>query len=379
MSKLVTSNGNKLWVYVISLVERSMPMDWFFTELIKRNQNVLIVFLNPAAPPLMQDLADKGLNVHWIKYAGKMDMPFVFLKLFKLFRRLKPSVLHVHLFDACLIALPAGAFAGIKRRIHTRHHSSHHHYFFPHAVWYDRFVNFWSTSILAISENVKNILVTMENVPSSKVTVIHHGFDFDIFSDVSSERISAIMQKYDFVNKSPVIGVVSRYTYWKGIQYVIAAFEKLLKSKPNAILVLANAKGDYAVEITDLLKTLPSSTYRQIVFEADTPALFKSFDVFVHVPIDNHSEAFGQVYIESLIAKVPSVFTLSGIANEFIANERNAMVVDYMNSNAILNAIVRLIDEPDLVELLVENGFNDVKEMFDVKRMVSDTIVVYES
>jgi glycosyltransferase involved in cell wall biosynthesis len=340
---------------------------------------VLIVFLNPEAPPLMSTLAEKGLKVQWIKYSGKMDMPTVFFKLFKLFRKLKPNVLHVHLFDACLVALPAGAFAGVKKRIHTRHHSSHHHYFFPHAVKYDRFVNFWSTSILAISENVKNILVSKEHVPSSKVTVVHHGFDFDIFSDVSPERIARLKDKYNFNNHYPVIGVVSRYTYWKGIQFVIEAFNRIVNIHPNAVLVLANAKGDYANEIVALLSSLPENTYRQILFEADTPALFKSFDVFVHVPIDNHSEAFGQVYIESLIAKVPSVFTLSGIANEFVSNDRNALVVDYMNSDEIYNAILRFINEPDLVNRLVQNGFDDALKIFDVKKMVSDTIAIYES
>ena len=365
------------WVYVISLVERSLPMEWFFDELYNQNENILIVFLNPVQPPIMDALSKKGLQVQWIKYVGKKSIPFVFFKLFNLFRELKPSVLHAHLFDASLVSLPAAALAGIKKRIHTRHHSSHHHYFFPHAVKYDNFINYWSSSIFAISDNVKNILVEDEKVPAQKVKVVHHGFDFGMFQNVSSDRVKVVKGKYTYSEKGPVIGVVSRFTYWKGIQFIISAFEKVLMKYPNAVLILANAKGDYINEINELLSALPYDSYRQILFEADTPALFSSFDLFVHVPIDDHSEAFGQVYIEALMSKVPSVFTLSGIANEFIVDNRNALVVGYKDFDGIYNAIVKLIEDNRLADRLASQGYDGVLELFDVKTMVSNTIAYY--
>ncbi|HQF27350.1 MAG TPA: hypothetical protein PLD36_01975, partial [Bacteroidia bacterium] len=103
------------WVYVISLVERSLPMEWFFDELYNQNENILIVFLNPVQPPIMEALSKKGLQVQWLKYVGKKSIPFVFFKLFNLFSELKPSVVHAHLFDASLVSLPAAALAGIKK------------------------------------------------------------------------------------------------------------------------------------------------------------------------------------------------------------------------------------------------------------------------
>jgi glycosyltransferase involved in cell wall biosynthesis len=370
-------NNNGPWIYVISLVESSLPMEWFFAELHKRNSNVLIVFLNPAKPHLMDVLSDKGYRCLWLKYSGKKSLLSAFWSLFKLFRVEKPSVVHAHLFDACLVALPSAALANVKRRIHTRHHASHHHFYFPHAVKYDRFINYWSTKIFAISQNVKDILVSKEGVSEEKVSVVHHGFDFANFKAVTNEGILNLENKYNLQNRFPVIGVISRYTHWKGIQYTIPAFKKLLKVYPDAVLVLANAKGDFLEEIKSILTDIPAENYREIIFEKDSATLYKLFDVFVHVPVDDHSEAFGQVYVEAMVAEIPCVYTISGIANEYVKHRENALVVDYMNSDQIYDAIVEILASPNASRKMAKVAHDQVLEIFDVHRMVSDTILGY--
>ncbi len=372
-----SSKENGLWIYVISLVESSLPMEWFFRELKKHNHQVLIVFLNPKQPYLMEVLVKNGYRCLFLPYNGKKDLFFVFWKLFKLFRQENPSIVHAHLFDACLIALPAAAFASVKKRVHTRHHASHHHFYFPHAVKYDKFINFWSTNIFAISQNVKDILVGKEGVLESKVSVVHHGFDFANFKAVTDAGIKDLKIKYNLQDKFPVIGVVSRYTHWKGIQFIIPAFEKVLSRFPNAVLVLANAKGDYVDEIKSLLVNLPAQNYREIVFEKDSATLYKLFNVFVHVPIDNHSEAFGQVYVEAMVAGIPCVYTISGIANEFVKHRDNALVVDYMNAEQIYDAVMEILSSPLEAGKRAENAYEQVLEIFDVTGMINETIRNY--
>ena len=67
--------------------------------------------------------------------------------------------------------------------------------------------------------------------------------------------------------------------------------------------------------------------YTEIVYETDMPALYKTFDVFVHVPVEPHFESFGQVYVEAMASGIPSVFTLAGAATEFVRDGENALVV----------------------------------------------------
>jgi glycosyltransferase involved in cell wall biosynthesis len=266
------------------------------------------------------------------------------------------------LFEASLIGLIAANFSGIKKRIHTRHHSDFHHTYFPNAVKYDLLINKYSTHIIAVSNNIKEILMEKENVEAGKITVIPHGMPAEVLNkSISVIDVQNAKKKYGFEFNNPIIGVVSRFTEWKGIQYIIPAFKQFLQINKNAILVLANAHGDYENEVKKLLTELPENSYVLIPFENNMLPLFKSFDIFVHTPIDKYCEAFGQVYIEALALKVPMVCTISGIANDVIVNKKNAMVVRHKNSKDIYDAISELTSNSELRNNIINEGHISVQ------------------
>jgi glycosyltransferase involved in cell wall biosynthesis len=216
----------------------------------------------------------------------------------------------------------------------------------------------------------------MEGVSPKKIYLIHHGFDLPFFYTISADRQKQVQQKYNPDNRHPVIGVVSRYTRWKGIIYIINAFTKLLEKHPEALLVLANAKGEDK-EIQDAIKKLPEKNYVEIVFENDNAALFKMFDVFVHVPIDAEIEAFGQIYIEALAVGVPCVFTLSGVSREFVKDGENALVVDFHNEEQIYHAVDRILEDADLRNKLVENGKKSIEKNFSLQLFIEKLETIY--
>jgi len=144
-------------------------------------------------------------------------------------------------------------------------------------------------------------------------------------------------------------------------------------------MILANAQGDMEDELFYQLEKLNSDQFCTIKFEKDLYSLYQLFDVFVHVPIDKHSEAFGQTYVEALAAGIPSVFTLSGIATEFINDAENAVVVDYKNADAIYDGINLILNNPDLKNKLISNGRNDVMQKFDVIKMINSLEDLYAS
>jgi len=316
--------------------------------------------------------------VNRIKFNGKKNLPLSFFKIFFILIKDRPDVIHAHLFDACLAGLPAAFFARIKKRIYTRHNAVYHLEEHPGMVKYDRMINFFSTQIIAISDNVRNVLIERENVNPAKIKLIPHGFKMEEFENISIARIEDLRDKYQSRGRYPVIGVISRYIGWKGVQYIIPAFEKVLNIYPNALLILANANGEYRFEIHKLLKNIPPDNFVEIAFEEDLFALYKLFDVFVHTPVNKQSEAFGQTYIEALASGVPSVFTLSGIACEFVEDKHNAMVVEYKDSESIYISIIELLKNKTLAETLSDNGKEAVWSRFQLNKMISSLEELYE-
>lgn len=355
-------DNKKKGLILISNVHKALEHEWFCDFINKDEFDLEFILFNSKNSDLFNYISKNEFKCKNYTLSSKFFIPFyIFFFFFKLlFKRY--DFIHCHLFEASIIGIIAGKFAGIKKRIYTRHHADFHHVYFPQAVKYDLLINKHATHIIAVSNNIQQILINLENVPVNKISVIPHGIPKAILNkNISFQEIEAIKSKYQITNHSPIIGVVSRFTEWKGIQYIIPAFKNLLNDYPNSKLVLANARGDYENKIMNLLIELPKNAYILIPFEQNMSVLFKSFDVFVHTPIDETSEAFGQVYIEALGLKVPMVCTLSGIATDFIINKTNAIVVKHKNSNEILEAIQLLLNNHGLKEKIISRGFIDVQ------------------
>ncbi|MCW3083762.1 MAG: hypothetical protein JWP12_1128 [Bacteroidetes bacterium] len=365
-------------ITIISNIDTALGFEWVAKYLDKEQFEQQFIFLNPAEGALERHLKDNHFAVFSIKYTGKADLPAAFLKIVSILRKEKPQIVHTHLFEASIIGLTAAKLCGIKKRIHTRHHSDSNRVYVPKAVKYDRFINKQATDIIAISKNVADVLTNDEHVPSQKVHTIYHGLELSATENISSERIKKLRSIYNPDNRRPVIGVISRYIHLKGIQYIIPAFKELLQTHPHALLVLANAKGNYSGEIKKMLATLPPGSYCEIEFEKDLFALYKLFDVYVHAPITQTCEAFGQTYIEALAAGTPSVFTLSGIASEFIKNRENALVVDYRSSSQILSACLELLQNHELADSITSKGKADIHALFSIQKMIASLESLYK-
>ena len=366
---------NKI-VYIVSNIDKAVGFEWIADKIDSSKFQLYFIILNSSDSYLDQWLKARNIPSFYIKYNGKKSFISSFIKILFVLNKLKPDVVHTHLLEANLIGLTAAKILGIRKRIYTRHHSTFHHDYFPKGIKYDRWSNYMSTQIIAISKNVQEVLTNKEGVLKSKTSIIYHGFDFDKFQKIDNQKIIQLKAKYN-ISHSPVIGVIARHIKWKGITYIIEAFKMLLIKYPKAKLILANSSGPHHKYILDQLNQLNSENYTLIKFEPDLFTLYQLFDVYAHTPIDDTIEAFGQTYVEALAAGIPSVFTLSGVAKEFIKDQENAFVVGYKNSVEVYHAIESLIENKPLRKKLINNGKQSIKQ-FSLDLFIKKLEKMYE-
>lgn len=361
---------------ILSNLDKVPAFEEFAVRIDRSEFSIRFLLLNRGPSHIESFLKAKGIPVTRIRYRGRRDLVFAFFQTLFALNKDRPDIVHTHLFDASLIGLLAAKILRVKKRIHTRHHVVEHHDKF--FIWRmaDSFISWLSTTIVSPSRNVSEVLSRIEKVDEPKIALVEHGFDLSNFESVSQERIERIRQKYRLNSSGPVIGVISRFVDWKGIQFIVPAFLKLLKSRPEAKFVFANATISERNPIYQQLRTLPEESVRLIAFENDNAALFKTFDVFVHAPIDPYVEAFGQIYVEALAAGTPSVFTLSGIAKDFVEHRTNALTVDFQNSEMIYEAVQELLNSPPLIESLRQQGPLSTKR-FDMQKHMNALKEVY--
>lgn len=352
--------------YIISDIDRAASFEWIAEGLDKDKFSLSFILLLRGPSYFEGFLERKGIDVYVVPCRSKKEWLQAFIRLYKRLKNTRPDIIHTHFYEANLFGLSAGKLAGVAQRIYTRHYGTYHHIYRKKGVFFDKLFNRWATQIIAISDVVKDVLINWEKVPAEKVVSVPHGIQIEDFENVVEERVTAFRHRHGLTESSFVVGVISRMEELKGVQYIIPSFKKLLLRTPDACLVILNARGVYKSTIVKLLEDVPARNYRLIDFERDIASGYKVFDLFVHVPINEHCEAFGLIYLEALAAGVPSIFTLSGIAPTFIKDEQNALVVPFKDSEAIFRASQKLLTNRALKESIVKNGLKDVKSLFGI-------------
>jgi glycosyltransferase involved in cell wall biosynthesis len=355
--------------YILSDVDHAPFFEHTF-NLIDKNRFTISVILLASRKSRFEDAIEAmGITYEIFHFRGKKDYPKAIWKTFRFLRKVKPDIIHTHLADASMIGMIAAIMAGIKKRVYTRHGGTQKFYF-DKGKKYDRAIHAMSSHIIATCENVKEVLMEEDHVAADKITIVNLAFEMDRFYNPRREIVKDLIHKYNPNDRHPVIGVISRWVGYKGINYIIEAFREVLKEYPDALLLLINARGNQIKEIGAMLAEFKPEQVRAVEFESNIYELYQVFDIFVHVPVAKHYEAFGQIYIEALAAGIPSVFTIAGIAAEFIRHEHDALVVDYRSADGIRDAIMRLMKDTALRNKIIENGKESVRGKFEFSRYI---------
>jgi glycosyltransferase involved in cell wall biosynthesis len=366
-------------LYVVSQPVRWVAFEWLAGGLDREAFDLSFVLLSKGPAPLAPHLEARGVPVHQLPYPGRRALPRAVRAVARHCRAHAVDIVHAHFMDACLAGLLGARLAGVPVRLHTRHHAGPYPCYHrpPWGAWYDRWNNRLSTAVIAPSAQARRALLGHDGVLPAKVVTIPHGFDLAALASAGEAGARRMRAKYGLGQERPVVGVVARYERIKGVAYVIDAFRRLLGSYPSARLVLANARGRWAGPVRRRLGLLPASRYVEIPFEQDMPALFRTFDVFVHAPIHPRLEAFGQVYVEAMAAGVPCVCTVAGVAGEYVVDGENAVVVGPEDSGQIHRGLLRVLGDADLRGRLIANARRSVEERFGLGRMLRSLETLY--
>jgi glycosyltransferase involved in cell wall biosynthesis len=210
------------------------------------------------------------------------------------------------------------------------------------GILVDKMANYLSTEIVAVSEVVKDILISNEGVKPEKVRLIYNGIELEKFQNVNTDNTKAGYgpKKADNLFN---IGVISRLTELKGVEYIAQAFVKLHAEFPNSRLHIVGAFSDSYSEVLKTLSPIDLGAYTIEKEKSDIPSFFGCLDVFIHVPVGVQDEAFGIVYIEALASGVACIFTQSGVLNELDDAQRYVALVSPRDSEAIYSNLRKML------------------------------------
>ena len=336
-----------LHVVFVMANNSSVPYFNWFAEESSKHPNIRFTFvcLYPEEPQMLEEMNGVGCDCHWIKFdARNRKQSFVkaVFPLFKLFRKIKPDVVHSHLFDDSLPSLFAARLAGVRVRVITKADTGFHYNHTPQWVKFDKFNNWNASHIIAISEECRDFVIDKENADPSKVKVIHHGIPVDKFTDQRDEYKKYLIEKYNLEGKR-IVGTVSRLIEWKGYRYIIEAASHVVKQNPDVVFLFVG-QGEQEEELRTLVAK--NNLQDNIVFAGWVerkmiPSLYGILDVYLHAAIN---EPFGFVIAEAMMNGCSVVSTPTGAANDSIEARKNGLLVPYRNSKKIADAVTYVLE-----------------------------------
>jgi glycosyltransferase involved in cell wall biosynthesis len=135
------------------------------------------------------------------------------VKLFRLIRRERPHIVHTHTAKAGFVGRLAARLAGVPIILHTYHGHVLHGYYSPLKTWFlrrmEQALGYFSDCIIAVSEQVKQDLVSYGVASPEKITVIPLGFDLQSFLDCEKYR-GEFRRELGLNNGDRLIGIVGR-------------------------------------------------------------------------------------------------------------------------------------------------------------------------
>lgn len=304
-----------------------------------------------------------------VRFGSEISLLRKIIRTIAAIKEFKPDVIQTHLFHGGIVGLTAGKLLKIPV-IHTRHHIDEHYQSgtFIHR-WIDRLLAKSSNHVVVCSEAAKKWLIEIEGINSGHITVINQGFDFSFLSPSSVAIEKARLDLGFFEEKFNII-CVARYSKAKGQNYLIAALSDLIKTIPNISLTLMGpGNSDWLVKLVNELEL--KQYVRILPTRDDVPACIAAADMIVHPSL---ADSFSQLVIEAQASGGLLVASDIAAVREQIVDGVTGVIVPPRNSQAIRDAIIFLMDNPEMCSSLRMNGPLYVREKFTWQRMVEEEI-----
>lgn len=228
--------------------------------------------------------------------------------------------------------------------------------------------------IITDSESTKKDIINNYNLREEKVKVVYLGISDVFLQQQSKEKIKKVKQKYSLPEKYFLFtGVLSPR---KNVETIISAFN-LVKKEPKFSdykLLIVGRKG-WLYE--GIFKKVESLHFNQEVLfidyisEEDLPVVYSLAEIYLFPSL---YEGFGLPILEAMVVGCP-VITSNISSMPEVAGDA-ALLINPLNVEELVDAITKLLENPDLKKKLLEKGYLQAKH-FSWEKTAEETKDIY--
>lgn len=291
------------------------------------------------------------------------DLKAVF-HLYRFLKKEKPFIVHSHTPKAGTIGMLAAKLAGVPHRLHTvaglplleATGKKRKVLDFVEKITYS-----CATKVYPNSKGLQDIIIQNGYCAADKLKVLangsSNGIDTSHFNpDLISESQKATLRKELNITENDLVFVfVGRLVKDKGINELIAAFDRLSKTNPHAKLLLV---GRYEPDLDPLKpETLALIESNKAIISAGYQLDVRPFFSIANALVfPSYREGFPNVVMQAGAMRLPCIVSNINGCNEIVIEGQNGFIIPVKSESAIFEAMKKLSAQPALLQVLRENA-----------------------
>lgn len=310
-------------------------------------------------PGLTQFSTEESVPVYAVSMARRItplrDLAALF-RLWRLFRTLRPHIVHAHTPKGGLLGMLAARLAGVPVRIYHMHGLP-----FMTATGLTRRILMatetvscrMAVQVLCVSQSVRSMAVDLQLSPPEKIQVLLQGScnGIDAETEFNPDRFNTsvrgdVRHRYGIPPDATVIGFVGRLARAKGLVELGAAWRMLSGEHPNLHLLLIGPDEPGDPPPPALLEQLRADPRVHFAGENwDTPPLYRAMDILV---LPTHREGFPIVLLEAAAMGLPMVATRVTGCLDAVLDDITGTLVPAYDPKALAGGLQRYVCDPVL-------------------------------
>lgn len=303
-------------------------------------------------------------------------------QLYKILRKEKVDIIHVHTPIAAIIGRIAAKLAGTRRVIYTVHgfYVSNRFFYTLEKLFCKYFTDF----IFTVSDEDKEFALKEGFILKDNISSINSvGIDTERFNPSAVKAIDkADARKFVGVSEDDiVIGFIGRIVREKGVLDLYDAFRDIAKDINNAKLVLIGPwdLGERDTRTKEMLdeNIAQDGMENRVVITGqreDIPEMLSILDIFV---LPSYREGMPVSLLEAMAMELPVIATaIRGCREEL--DESSGILYEPGNIEALRNALTYLIEHKEKAREMGINARNRVIDLFEQQKCIERQLKVYE-
>lgn len=291
------------------------------------------------------------IRVKYPKYAGFFALSGLKNRLYKIFRKIDPDIIHAHHAFSPMGLATAHAAKKIGIPAILTNHSI--------PIGYEAFKRLWNyfSRIFLLYQEIYNIrkydaIIAVSTLAAEYIRVYYpKGRIFVVPPPVESEffNVSATKEDIGFNSEDKIVLFVGRLALKKGIEFALYSFRLISLLEPKAKLcVVGPYEKAYMWHVKILVKSWGLEDKVIFVGPVDRELLRKFYaasDVFIFPSYGG--ESFGIVVLESMATGTPVVATSGGALKKYIERYGLGYITGF-SPVKFARAVIRLLNNPTL-------------------------------